>query len=360
MSEQLALLPGYLTAHLQLTLVALLLGTAVSVPLGVFVTRLRWIEQPVMGGASIIQTIPSLALLAIMVPVLAALNFQSIGYLPAIIGLTLYSVLPILRNTVAGLESVDPALIEAARGVGMTPIQQLRRVELPVAMPVIVAGIRTSTVWTVGMATLATPVGATSLGNYIFTGLQTRNFTAVMVGCVAASILALLLDGLVRALEVAVRRRNRALAAAVLGVFALLCLFAGASIARNLWSHSRDRITIGAKTFTEQYILSEILARTIHKATALDTTVVQSLGSTVAFDALRSGELDVYVDYSGTIWATIMKRDRLPDDRNEVLRAVARYLAREHGIVQVGALGFENAYALAMRERQASNLGIRR
>jgi osmoprotectant transport system permease protein len=359
-TEQLALLPEYLTAHLQLTLVALLLGITISVPLGVFVTRLGWLAQPIMGCASVIQTIPSLALLAIMVPVLAALNLQSIGYLPAIIGLTLYSILPILRNTVAGLESVDPALIEAARGVGMTPAQQLRRVELPVSMPVIVAGIRTATVWTVGIATLATPVGATSLGNYIFTGLQTRNFTAVLVGCAAASILALVLDGLVRALEVAAQRRNRALAVAVLGVFGVLCLFAGAPIARNLFSQSRDRITIGAKTFTEQYILSEIMARTIHEETGLDTTVMQSLGSTVAFDALRTGGLDVYVDYSGTIWATIMKRDQLPDDRTEVLSAVARYLADEHGIVQVGALGFENSYALAMRERQASNLGIRR
>jgi len=181
-----------------------------------------------------------------------------------------------------------------------------------------------------------------------------------MVGCAAASILALVLDGLVRALEVAAQRRNRALAVAVLGVFGVLCLFAGASIARNLFSQSRDRITIGAKTFTEQYILSEIMARTIHEETGLNTTVMQSLGSTVAFDALRTGGLDVYVDYSGTIWATIMKRDQLPDDRTEVLSAVARYLADEHGIVQVGALGFENAYALAMRERQASNLGIRR
>ena len=135
MTDQLALLPEYLTGHIQLTMVALLLGTSVSVPLGVLVTRLRWIEQPLMGSASVIQTVPSLALLAIMVPVLAAMNLQSIGYLPAIIGLTLYSILPILRNTVAGLQSVDPALIEAARGVGMTPSQQLRRVELPVAMP---------------------------------------------------------------------------------------------------------------------------------------------------------------------------------------------------------------------------------
>ena len=148
-----------------------------------------------LAAASIIQTIPSLALLAVMVPVLAAFNLQSIGFLPAFIGLMLYSILPILRNTVTGIVGVDPALIEAARGVGMTPSQRLFRVELPLAAPVIVAGLRTSAVWIVGTATLSTPVGATSLGNYIFSGLQTRNSAAILVGCVAAAALAILLDG---------------------------------------------------------------------------------------------------------------------------------------------------------------------
>ncbi|MAM85482.1 MAG: ABC transporter permease, partial [Acidobacteria bacterium] len=193
MSEQLALLPAYLTGHVQLTLVALLLGTVISVPLGIVATRVRWLEQVVLGAAGIIQTIPSLALLAMMVPVLAAIQVQSIGYLPAIIGLTLYSTLPILRNTVIGIAGIDPAYTEAAKGVGMTRGQQLWSIELPLAMPVIVGGLRTSTVWVVGMATLSTPVGAMSLGNYIFSGLQTRNYTAVMVGSVAAALLAQLL-----------------------------------------------------------------------------------------------------------------------------------------------------------------------
>ena len=135
MSEQLALLPGYLTAHLQLTLLALLSSAAVSLPLGVAVTRVRWLEQPALGVAGVIQTIPSLALLAVMVPLLAALGLQSIGFLPAFIGLTLYGVLPMLRNTVTGIAGVDPAVKEAARAVGMTPAQQLRRVELPLAAP---------------------------------------------------------------------------------------------------------------------------------------------------------------------------------------------------------------------------------
>ncbi|MDA1184169.1 MAG: ABC transporter permease subunit [Acidobacteria bacterium] len=357
MSEQLALLPGYLTAHLQLTLLALLLGTAFSVPAGVMVTRMKWLDQPVLGTASVIQTIPSLALLAIMVPALAALGVQSIGFLPAFIGLTLYSVLPILRNTVTGLAGVDPALVEAARGVGMTPMQRLRLVELPLAMPVILAGIRTSTVLTVGVATLSTPVGAPSLGNYIFSGLQTRNLTAVLVGCVAAAVLAQVLDGLVRGLGAAISRRRRGWAAVVLTTIGLLYGYTGVSLVQDLGARDAGRIVIGAKTFTEQYILSEILAGQIAETTGAAAEVASSLGSTVAFDALRAEEIDVYVDYSGTIWATIMQRESVPS-RDAVLGEVTRFLREEHGIAVAGALGFENAYALAMRRQQADELGV--
>ncbi len=358
MSEQLALLPGYLTAHLQLTLFALLLGTAFSVPAGVLVTRMKWLDQPVLGTASVIQTIPSLALLAIMVPALAALGVQSIGFLPAFIGLTLYSVLPILRNTVTGLAGVDPALVEAARGVGMTPMQRLRRVELPLAMPVILAGIRTSTVLTVGVATLSTPVGAPSLGNYIFSGLQTRNLTAVLVGCVAAAVLAQCLDGLVRGLGAAMVRRKTGWAAVVLTVIGVLYAYTGVSLVRDLGARDAGQVVVGAKTFTEQYILAEILAGQIAETTGAATEVVSSLGSTVAFDALRAEEIDVYVDYSGTIWATIMQRGTVPS-RDAVLGEVTRFLREEHGIEVAGALGFENAYALAMRRQQAEDMGVR-
>lgn len=358
MSEQLALLPEYLTAHLQLTLLALAIGALVSIPAGVLVTRFDWLEQPVLGVASVIQTIPSLALLAVMVPTLAALNFQSIGYLPAFIGLTLYSILPMLRNTVTGIREVDPALIEAARGVGMTPAQQLRRVELPLAMPVIVAGVRTSTVWIVGIATLSTPVGATSLGNYIFTGLQTRNYTAVLVGCVAAAALAIVLDGIVWALEQGVQKNRRGLTAASLAVLGLIAAYTLASALYPLATREQDPIVIGSKTFTEQYILSQVLARRIDNETGLPTRVRESLGSTVAFDALESGELDLYVDYTGTIWTTIMDRGIPGRSRREVLEEVEQWLSTERGIEVVAPLGFQNAYVLAMRRDHAERLGV--
>ncbi|MBI4081608.1 MAG: ABC transporter permease subunit [Candidatus Lambdaproteobacteria bacterium] len=360
MSEQLDLLPGYLTAHLQIALVALLVGITVSIPLGVLAARVRWLEQPVLGLASVIQTIPGLALLAIMVPLLAAAHLPSIGYLPAFIGLVLYSVLPILRNTVTGLATIDPALVEAARGVGMTPRQRLVRVEFPLALPVIIAGIRTSTVWTVGMATLSTPVGATSLGNYIFSGLQTRNLSAVLVGCIAAATLALTLDGLVRLVAIGWERRRHGMLGVALGALALLYLYTGVTLGRELVQARQERILVGAKTFTEQYILSEILAGQMTHETGMAAAVAQSLGSTVAFDALRSGEIDVYVDYSGTIWATLMHRETGATNRSDVLVEVERFLRDRHGIVVVGALGFENAYALAMRRAMAERLSIRR
>jgi osmoprotectant transport system permease protein len=365
--EQLALLPGYLTAHLELTLVALLLGCLVSVPAGILATRRRSLETPLLGLSSVIQTIPSLALLAIMVPLLAlasdlvepvlGLSLRSIGYPPAIVALTLYSTLPILRNTVTGIQGVDPAVIEAARGAGMTDRQQLRQVELPLAMPVIVAGLRTATVWVVGTATLSTPVGATSLGNFIFSGLQTRNFDAVLVGCLAAALLALVLDQLIRLLESGLRRQRRAAVATAVAAFAVLYGYTALSLAGGLAERERP-IRVGSKTFTEQYILSEILVDTVEQASGLPAEAVQSLGSTVLFDALRSGEIDVYVDYSGTIWATIMKRPGLPGDRAEVLASVEAFLAETHGIVLASALGFENTYALAMRGGQARQLGI--
>jgi osmoprotectant transport system permease protein len=351
LQAQLALLPEYLGQHLLLTVVALLLGVGLSLPLAVLLTRMRALKGPVLGLASVVQTIPGLALLALMVPLL-----RTIGFVPAAIALVLYSMLPVIRNTVTGIDKVDPSLIEAGRGLGMSDMQLLMRVQLPLALPVIIAGIRTATVWVVGMATLSTPVGATSLGNYIFSGLQTQNYTAVLVGCVAAAGLALLLDALIRLVEAGVRRRSRVLLMGATTALVAICLAGLAPLLAGNERAEQRPVVIGAKTFTEQYILAELINVRL-AAAGFETELRSSLGSTIAFDALRNDEIDMYVDYSGTIWANYMQRDDNPG-RAEILAGVRDWLAREHGIVTVVPLGFENAYALATTREAAERLRL--
>ncbi len=373
-AEQWVELPLYLAGHVQLTLFSLGVGICVSLPLGIAATRRPRLESGALAIASVLQTIPGLALLALMVPLLGLVGttFEglgwpapaSIGFLPAVLALSLYSVLPILRNTVTGIAGVDPALCEAARGVGMSPRETLWQVELPLAMPTIVAGIRTASVWVVGTATLATPVGGTSLGNPIFAGLQTRNLSAVLVGSLAAALLALLLDGLIRTIEIGLERRSRLRPTAALGVIGLLGLWAlvgpvGGHRAAAQSLPTRE-ITVGSKTFTEQYILAEIFADVLSREPGVSIRRLPSLGSTVAFDALVAGDLDLYVDYTGTVWSTILGRSGIGADRDTVLEEVRAEIRERYGVEVIASLGFENSYCLAMREGDADALGIRR
>jgi osmoprotectant transport system permease protein len=352
-STQLDLLPGYLAQHLWLTLLALGIGVPLSLALALFVDRVRALRGPVLAVAAVLQTIPGLALLALLVALLGR-----IGTTPALIALVLYSVLPVLRNAVTGLAGVDPALVEAGRGLGMDEAQLLGRVRLPLALPVIVAGVRTATVWVVALATLSTPVGATSLGNFIFTGLQTQNEAAILTGCVAVAVLALVLDGLVRGFELATERRDGRLAlglgaasAVALGV-ALLPLVPGSGDGDR-----GPRVRVGAKAFTESLILADLLKLRLERA-GYAAERLDSLGSMVVFDALVTDELDAYVDYTGTLWANAMGRDDV-QDRAIVLAGVRAWLRDEHGVEVVLELGFENAYGFAMRRADAEARGIR-
>lgn len=351
LNTQLELLPNYLSHHLQLSLLALAIGVAISIPLAVAAHRYARLEGPVMAAAGFIQTIPSLALLALMVPLLSR-----IGFLPALIALILYSFLPVLRNTVTGLREVDPNVVEAARGIGMTPNQILTRVELPLALPIIVAGIRTGAVWVVSIATLATPVGATSLGNYIFQGLQLQNYYAVVVGSVSAGALAIFLDWAIHRVEYAVTQSNPRAAWAGAVSMAVLVVISLYPIAVRTFDGETARVRIGSKSFNESYVLARYVSHALGSQ-GLATERVQSLGSTVVFDALAAGEIDCYVDYSGTIWANHMHRSDNPGAL-AMLNGVTQWLKSEHGIVCLGPLGFENKYAFAMRQADADRLKV--
>ena len=360
--EALTHLPDYLGNHVRVSVTALALGLAVSLPLAILSRNRPLLRGALLGLASIVQTVPGLALLALFYPLLLALasvtlswfgfSFSAFGFLPAVLALALYSMLPVLRNTITGLNGVDAALLEAAQGVGMTPRQSLVMVELPLALPVMMAGIRTAAVWVIGTATLSTPIGQTSLGNYIFAGLQTQNWVLVLFGCIAAAALALLVDQLLALIESGLRNRSRARAA--LGGIGIAALVA-ATLVPGFAMRSSGTI-VGAKTFTEQYVLSALMAQRL-RAAGLTASTREGLGSNVIFDALASGDVDVYVDYSGTLWANQFHRTDIKP-RSELLAELKAILAKQN-ITLLGELGFENAYALVMPRKRAAELGIK-
>ncbi len=361
-SEALGHLPDYLGSHVRVSLTALALGLIVSLPLAILARHRPVLRAVLLGVASIVQTVPGLALLALFYPLLLAvaalslnwfgISFSAFGFLPAVLALALYSMLPVLRNTITGLNGIDPALIEAAEGVGMTPRQTLTMVELPLALPVIMAGIRTSAVWVIGTATLSTPIGQTSLGNYIFAGLQTQNWVLVIFGCIAAAALALAVDQLLALMDSGIRLRSRLRALiGALGIAALVIATLVPSFAR-----AGSRIVVGAKTFTEQYVLAALMSQRL-EAMGLAATTRQGLGSSVIYDALVSNDIDVYVDYSGTLWANQFHRgDILP--REQLLAELKTTLAKSN-ITLLGELGFANAYALVMPRARAEASGIK-
>jgi osmoprotectant transport system permease protein len=360
-SEALGHLPDYLGNHVRVSVTALALGLAVSLPLAIVARHRPVMRGALLGLASIVQTVPGLALLALFYPLLLALaalslswfgfGFSAFGFLPAVLALALYSMLPVLRNTITGLQGVEPAILEAAQGVGMTERQSLLSVELPLALPVMMAGIRTAAVWVIGTATLSTPIGQTSLGNYIFAGLQTQNWVFVLFGCLAAAVLALAVDQLLALIETGIRRRSRVRAAlGGIGIAALVAATLVPSMARSQASY-----IVGAKTFAEQYVLSALIAQRL-RAAGLSASSREGLGSNVIFDALASDDIDVYVDYSGTLWANQFHHGDIKP-RQQLLDELKTTLAKQN-ITLLGDLGFENAYALVMPRKRAEALGI--
>lgn len=351
--------PELLASHVLLAAAALLLGLGVSLPLSVWAARNRHVARAALGFASLVQTIPALALLALFYPVLLAISalvgggVPALGFLPSLLALGLYALLPILRNGVAGLTGIDPAVREAADGVGMTPRQKLWIVEAPLAAPVLMAGIRTAAVWTIGAATLSTTVGYPSLGDLIFAGLQTQDWTLVTTGCVAAAALALAADALLGLIERGIKVRRRGLIA--LGA-ALLFTGTGLALAPSLVPQP-PVVMIGAKNFSEQYILARLIGRKL-EAAGYRVQYREGLGSAVIFRALAAGDVDVYVDYAGTLWTNEMKRGDVPDPKRMVAE-IGRWAAQEHGVGLIGPLGFENAYAIAVRGNDAQRLGLK-
>ncbi|CAN5266950.1 glycine betaine ABC transporter substrate-binding protein [soil metagenome] len=343
-------------------LVAISTGAAVGlgVPLGILLTRIKKLQTPVLGFANVMQTVPSLALFGLLIPIPF---IGGIGARTAIIALALYALLPVIRNTVTGILGIDPKLREAAAAMGMTGWQQLKIVELPLAMPVILTGIRVAVVISVGVATVAAAVGAGGLGTYIFRGLRQNDNDLLIAGALASALLALLCDFALGQFEksyvIAERKtaaRRRFLA---LGIAGVLAAVVGIGFLSNFRSNpsntlesgietgNQKKIVVGSKDFTESVILAEILAQSLEKR-GIAVTRQFELGGNLPHDGLLAGQIDVYPEYTGTAYTAILKRQPLTDPQTVYDEVKAEY-AEKFALAVSRPLGFANDFAILVR-----------
>ncbi len=341
--------------HLLLVGTSTLVAIIAGVPIGILAARRPRAGAPIVWLANVVQTIPSLAMFGFLLPLPLV---GGLGARVAIFVLILYALLPIVRTTTAGLRSIDRVLVEAGTAMGMTPWQLLREVELPLALPSIVAGIRVAAVIGVGTATIAAAVGAGGLGEYIFRGLSMVDPTVILAGAIPSALLALAIDGgltlVERALKTRQRRPGRATAMAVAGVL-LAGAVAGAAYGGR---DGKDVIRVGSKNFTEQIVLGELLAQTIETRTGLRVERRLNLGGTFICDrAVRSGDIDLYVEYSGTAQTAIF-HEPVDTDSRRVFDAVRKRYA-DAGLTLFDPLGFENTFAMLVRGEDSRRLGLR-
>ena len=347
--------------HVLLVLISTGLAVLIGVPLGVLLTRVRSLRTPVLGFANIMQTVPSLALFGLLIPVPF---IGGIGATTAIIALALYALLPVIRNTVTGILGIEPKVREAATAMGMTDWQRLKMVELPLAMPVMLTGIRVAVVISVGVATVAAAVGAGGLGTYIFRGLRQNDNNLLLAGAIASAVLALLCDFALGQIEKSyeIGRRasvwRKAIGIALAGA---LILVAASALIPGLTSKSSglasNTVVVGSKDFTESILLAEILAQVLEQS-GVSVERKFELGGNIPHDSLLSGQIDVYPEYTGTAFTAILKRPPLTDPQAVYDQTKTEY-GEKFNLSLSPQIGFANDFAILVRGEVARENGLK-
>ncbi|MGH9310420.1 MAG: glycine betaine ABC transporter substrate-binding protein [Vicinamibacterales bacterium] len=347
-------LAGLLAQHVLLVGASTAIAVAIGVPLGVFAARRPRLSAPLVAIANLVQTIPSLAMFGFLLP-LPILG--GVGPRTAIVVLILYGLLPIVRTTIAGVNGIDRAVREAGIAMGMTPRELLRQVELPLAMPSMVAGIRVAAVVGVGSATIAAAIGAGGLGEYIYRGLSMVDTTVILAGAIPAALLALTVDGLLLWLERQLSARRRTWSPRVTGSAAALAAAGMITWAGAVAARPGAAVVVGSKNFTEQVILGEIVAQAIERETGLRVDRRLNLGGTLICErALATGDIDVYVEYTGTALTAVFQQPPATD--SQAVLASVRDLYARTGRTVLPPLGFNNTFAILVRGQDARDRGL--
>lgn len=359
-----------LLQHIELTFIAVAFSIAIGVPLGILISRFQVLSKPVMGFANTMQAIPSMAIMGFMIPLLG------IGRTPAIFMVTLYALLPIIKNTATGLDNINRETLEAAKGIGMTEVQILFKVQFPLALPVIMAGVRISAVNAVGLMTLASMIGAGGLGYLIYSGVQMVNTNMILAGAIPACILALVMDFIFNRVERAVtpvslrsdivlptsqaelkklRASRKTTMGLVAGGLAALVVFIGISSIPK----TQESVTVVSKNYTEQLLMGNMVCDLIEDKTDLVVNRKLNMGGTqVCLNALTSGEADIQVEYTGSMYASVLAQP-LSSDPEYIYNVVKDGYAEQFDLAVLGDWGFNNTYALAVNPETAQKYNLK-
>lgn len=333
--------------HIQISFIALLIAILIAVPLGIALTKTKRLSEVVMNIAAILQTIPSLALLGLMIPIFG------IGRVPAIIALVVYALLPILRNTYTGIKEVDPSLIEAAKGIGMKPMRRLTKVELPIAMPVMMAGIRTAMVLIIGTATLAALIGAGGLGDLILLGIDRNNPSLILIGAIPAALLAIMFDLILRYMEKLSYKKLLITVGAMILIILLVVVV-------PLFGKKGDTITLAGKLGSEPSIITNMYKILIEDETDDTVDVKDGMGKTsFLFNALKSDDIDGYLEFTGTVLGELTKEDLKSKKEDAVYQQAKQSLEKKYDMTMLKPMKYNNTYALAVKKDFAKENNIK-
>ena len=334
--------------HIQISFIALIIALIIAIPLGIYLSYHKKLANIVIAINGVIQTIPSLAILALLIPIVG------IGRKPAIIALILYALLPILHNTYTGITGVDPMYMVTSRALGMNKFQQLSKVQLPLAMPVIMTGVRTAAVLIIGTATLASLVGAGGLGKLILLGLDRNNNYLILLGAIPAALLAILFDFIFKKLEKL--SIKKILIFLILITFA--CLF-GSSIS-SFNNTKKDKLIISGKLGSEPEILINMYKILIEENSKLGVELKPGLGKTsFVFNALKNGDIDIYPEFSGTAVFTFLNETPVNNNAEDVFNQAKKGMETKFKIVMLKPMKYNNTYAIAVSKKFANENNLK-
>ncbi len=340
--------------HMVISLIAIVIAIVLGGILGVLLSEYKHSVRPTLSVINFLYTIPAISMLGFLIP------FSGVGNTTAIIALTIYALLPMVRNTYTGLTNVDPIILEAAKGMGCTRLQILYKIKFPLAMPVIMSGIRNMVTMTIALAGIASFIGAGGLGVAIYRGITTNNTAMTMLGSLLIALFALVMDFILGIVERKISNykivKSKGKIFALIGIV-IVCF--SIIFATTFNGQNKDTIKIATKPMTEQYILGEMLKLMIEQDTDLSVELTQGIGGGTSNiqPAMENGEFDIYPEYTGTGWNAVLKHDSLYTE--DLFDTMNNEYIEQFDMQWFVKYGFNNTYGLAVRSDIANKYNLK-